>query len=83
MIFNWGMPYIVGKDFFYGYKILFFDSPKKNWFKEDMNIQNFRTKKVIFASLGIFFHLDVASMKSHRIYYREGSGALTQRLQTM
>jgi hypothetical protein len=45
-----------------------------------MNIQSFKTVKVLI--LGLSFgnprkkcHLDVAPMKNHRVYYREGSGA--------
>jgi len=50
-----------------------------------MNIQNFETRRVPvlgfpFGNLGKKCHLDVAPVESHRIYYREGSGASSQRL---
>jgi hypothetical protein len=48
-----------------------------------MSIQSFETVKISilgfpFKSPGKKFHLDVAPMKNHRIYYREGSGASSQ-----
>jgi len=71
---------------FEGYKILishfFF---KKIWFEKYMNIQNFRTTRVPilglpFESLGEKWHLDVIPVERHIMYYREGSGASSQRL---
>ncbi len=50
-----------------------------------MNVQFFGTRRVLI--LGLPFgssekkcHLDVGLMESHKIYYREGSGASSQRL---
>jgi hypothetical protein len=45
-----------------------------------MGIQSFETTKVpilgcSLESLGKKCHLDVAFMESHKIYYKEGSGA--------
>jgi hypothetical protein len=53
-----------------------------------MNIQSFGTIKVSIlgfplGSLGEKWHLDVVPMERHRVHYREGSGASSQRLQTM
>jgi hypothetical protein len=36
-----------------------------------------------FGSLGKKCHLDIALTESHWIYYREGSGASSQRFQAM
>jgi hypothetical protein len=50
-----------------------------------MNVQSFEIVRVLV--LGVFdgspkkkFHLDVAPMENHKVYYREGSGASSQRL---
>jgi hypothetical protein len=56
--------------------------------EEDMNVQSFGYNKspnfgTVFGSLGKKCHLDVAPMESHKVYYREGSGAFSQRLQAV
>jgi hypothetical protein len=53
-----------------------------------MNVQNFRKIKILVLgfSLGSFEekgHLDVVHVERHKIYYREGSGASSQRLRAM
>jgi hypothetical protein len=50
-----------------------------------MNVQSFEIIRVPIlelplGSLGKKCHLDVAPIEGHKIYYREGSGVLTQRL---
>jgi hypothetical protein len=45
-----------------------------------MSIQSFETTKVPILGLSLRspekkYHLDVAPAKSHKVYYREGSGA--------
>jgi hypothetical protein len=53
-----------------------------------MNVQNFETTKVPilglpFGSIRKKCYLDVALVESHKVYYREGSGASIQRLYIM
>jgi hypothetical protein len=53
-----------------------------------MNIQSLEITKVSilglpFGSIGKKCHLDVAFTESHRVYYKEGSGASSQRLWVM
>jgi hypothetical protein len=50
-----------------------------------MNIQNFGTIRIIVLGLplgshGKKCHLDVVAMKSHKVHYKERSGASSQRL---
>jgi len=50
-----------------------------------MNIQSFKTTKVPilglpFGSIGEKWHLDVVLVEKHKVYYKEGSGASSQRL---
>jgi hypothetical protein len=50
-----------------------------------MNIQNFGTIKILVLGLslgnhGKKCHLDVNAMESHKVHYKEGSGASSQRL---
>jgi hypothetical protein len=77
------------KDFFKGYKILpshFF--LKKTWFEKNMNVQSFRITRIPVLGLPLGnsdekWHLHVAPMQRHEVYYREGSGASSQRLWPM
>jgi hypothetical protein len=53
-----------------------------------MGIQSFGTTNVLVlglrsVSLGKKCHLDVAPLEGNKIYYREGSGAYSQRLWVM
>jgi hypothetical protein len=75
------------KYLFKGYKIFPFHASNK-FFEKKMNIQSLGTTKISilglpFGSLGKKCHLDVAPMETHRIYYKEGSGASSQRLWAM
>jgi hypothetical protein len=50
-----------------------------------MNVHNFGTTKILILGLPLGSpkkkcHLDVALAKSHKVYYREGSVAFSQRL---
>jgi hypothetical protein len=79
MISNWDVPYTIRKILLRAMKY-YLRMIQKNCYEEDMNVQSFGTPKVpiLGLPLGILgkkCHLDVALMKSHRIYYREGSGA--------
>jgi hypothetical protein len=40
-----------------------------------MNIQTFKTIKMSLGNPKKNYHLDVAPVKNHKIYYKEGSGA--------
>jgi hypothetical protein len=53
-----------------------------------MNVQNFGITKVLILGLPLGSlkkkcHLDVALVERHKIYYREGSGASSQRFQVL
>jgi hypothetical protein len=53
-----------------------------------MNIQIFGATIVLILGLPLGssrekWHLDVVPVKKHKAYYREGSGASSQRLQAM
>jgi hypothetical protein len=50
-----------------------------------MSVESFETTKVPIFKLpleshGKKFHLDVALVESHKVYYREGNGGFSQRL---
>jgi hypothetical protein len=50
-----------------------------------MNIQRFETTKVPILGLALGSprkkcHLDLAPIESHKVYYRDGRGASSQRL---
>jgi hypothetical protein len=56
---------------------------KKKLLHKDMNIQNFETTTVPVLRLPLGSpkekcHLDVVPKERHKIYYREGSGAVTR-----
>ncbi len=56
---------------------------KKAWFEEDMSILSFGTTKVLInGSFRKKNHLNVAFAESHRVWYKEGSGASSQRSQS-
>jgi hypothetical protein len=79
MISNWDVLYTVGKMFYWVIRYCL-RMIQKNCYEEDMNVQSFKTPKVPIlglplGSLGKKCHLDVAHVESHKIYYREGSGA--------
>jgi hypothetical protein len=68
------------KDIFKGYKIL----PSHSWKRIDL--RNIWTSKILglpFGNLEKKWHLDVVFVGRHKIYYREGSGASSQRLRAM
>jgi hypothetical protein len=76
------------KDIFKGYKILLCTFKANLMWEIYMNVQSFG--RTIILVLGLPFespkekwHLDVVSTKKHIIYYREGSGAFSQRLWAM
>jgi len=53
-----------------------------------MNVKNFGTTKVPILGLPLEspwknYHLDVAPIESHRVYYRERSDASYQKLQVI
>jgi hypothetical protein len=88
MISNWDVQYIIEKVFLKAIRYcpcMF----QKVWFEEDMNIfQNFKTTKVLVLGLSLGsprkkWHLDLTPMENHKIYYREGSGVSSQRLQVV
>jgi len=61
---------------------------KNTWSKKDMNVQNFRRTKVPFLGLPLGsprekWDLDVIPTDKYIIYYREGSGASSQKLQVV
>jgi hypothetical protein len=58
---------------------------KNIWFEKDMNIQNYEIANVpvlgiLLRTLEKKWHLDIVSMEKHKLYYRDGSGASSQRL---
>jgi hypothetical protein len=54
---------------------------KKIWFEKDMNVQSFRITRIpTLGSPKEKWHLGVVRVKKHKLYYREGSGASSQRL---
>jgi hypothetical protein len=62
------VQYTIGKTFFERFKIFPSYAPNKVFFKEDMNIQSFKTIKVPILGLPRKkCHLDVALKKSHRV----------------
>jgi hypothetical protein len=61
---------------------------KKTWFEKNMSVQSFKTTKVpiLGLPLGSFeekWQLDVVPAKKHKVYYKEGSGASSQRLRVV
>jgi hypothetical protein len=53
-----------------------------------MNVQSFGTSTIPilglpFESLAKKCHLDVSPEEIHKVYYREGSGAFSQKLQAV
>jgi hypothetical protein len=85
MISDWGLQYTIGKIFLRAIKYCPCVLQKKPCFEKDMNIQSFGITIIPILGLPLGSprkkcHLDVALAKSHRIYYREGSGASSQRL---
>jgi hypothetical protein len=73
---------------FWGLCIIAFTCSKQAWFEKDMNIENFGIVKIpvfglLLGSPTKKCHLDVTLTKSHKVHYKEGSGASSQRLQVM
>jgi hypothetical protein len=84
---NWGVPYIVRKTFWRGVRNCFHIF-KINLIWKYMNVQSYGMVKVPILGLRLGsprekWHLDVILVERHRIYYREGSGASSQRLRAM
>jgi len=81
MTFDWGMLYTIGKIFLGAIKF-------EAWFEKDVSGQSFGTTKVLvlglpFRSFEEKWHLHVIPIERHKIYYREGSDASSQRLWAM
>jgi hypothetical protein len=88
MRFDWNMLYTGWKIFARAIRYfprIFF---KKPWFEKYMNIQSFGITKVPILGLPLGsskekWHLDVVPAERHRVYYREGSGASSERLRVV
>jgi hypothetical protein len=53
-----------------------------------MSVQSFKIVKVLvlglpFGNLGKKCHLDVTPTESHKVYYREGNGASSEKLRAL
>jgi len=83
-----GMCYTPLERYFQGLKDIALEFSKQIWFEKNMGVQSFGTTKVLvlglpLGSLGEKWHLHVVLAEKHKIYYREGSGASSQRLQAV
>jgi hypothetical protein len=76
---NWNVLYTVEKIFSRAIRHLPRAFKTKILFEKNMNIKSFGT----LGSLGEKWHLDVVLMEMHIIYYKERSGASSQRLWAM
>jgi len=73
------------KNIFEGYNILPLHGSSRLDLRKNMNVQSFEIVKVPIlglplGSLGKIYHLNVALAKSHKVYYKKGSGAFSQML---